>query len=91
MKMFVLPVAISTCADQFCRKKGSAVVVILQPSHCVYCLFMTLLISSCHHSRIYINSQRARALQNWRMYMQTIAVGVTNRRDQQIYSFRGPF
>ena len=48
---------------------------------------MTLLISSCHHSRILINSQRAcafaRAFRIWRMHMQIIAVGVTNRRDQQ--------
>ena len=39
------------------------------------------------------NSQRARARAG-RMHMQIIAVGVTNRRDQQkstIYSFRGPF
>ena len=63
----------------------------------IYCLLVTLLISSlrCHHS---INSQCARALARvfriWRMHTQIIAVGVTNRRDQQksaIYSFRGPF
>ena len=51
----------------------------------IYCLFLTLLISSlrCHHS---INSHRAHALARafriWRMHMQIIAVGVTNRRDQ---------
>ena len=45
---------------------------------------MTLLISNCHHSRILIDSQRARALARaFTMHMQIIAVGVTNRRDQQ--------
>ena len=40
-----------------------------------------------------INSQRAhvRAFRTWFMHMQIIAVGVTNRRVQKNYSFRGPF
>ena len=74
---------------QFCRKEGlyccsdfAAIVCIL-----FYCLFVTLLINSCYHSRILIKSQRAcafaRACRVWRMHMQIIAVGVTNRRDQQ--------
>ena len=94
----MLPVAISTCKGDtrslsfnFAGRKGLyccsdfAVIVCIF----IYCLFVTLLISSlrCHHSRILINSQRARALARafriWRMHnMQIIAVGVTNRRDQ---------
>ena len=96
-----------TYTFQFCRKRmgivGSAVYVAVILSaivHCMYfmhCLFVTLLISSCHHSyhqRILIYSQRARACRRlvWhqrararasRMHMQIIAVGVTNRRYQQ--------
>ena len=80
------------------EEKGFAVVYILiLQRHCVYfiyCLFVTLLISSCQDSydnRILINSQRARAFRIWHMHMQIIAVGVTNRRDQQKVRFRGPF
>ena len=81
---------------------GSAVYVAVILSaivHCMYfmhCLFVTLLISSFHHSyyqRTIVsvrerteygrcNNQRARARAG-RMHMQIIAVGVTNRRDQQ--------
>ena len=76
------------------EKQSSAVIVILQQL-CVFYLLPILDTLRCHHS---INSQRARALARafriWRMHMQIIAVGVTNRRDQTrsaIYSFRGPF
>ena len=88
-------VAISTCTEDtrtsifnFAGKEGlyccsdfAAIVCILV----IICLFVTLLNNSCHHSRILIKSQRAlaRALRVWCMHMQIIAVGVTNRRDQQ--------
>ena len=55
----------------------------------IYCLFVTLLISSCHHSyylRIF-NSQCVRAYGLWCTHMQIIAVGVANRRDQQKEQF----
>ena len=93
-----LPVAISTYKEDtrsiLQEKQSSAVLVILQQL-CVFYLLPILDTLRCHHS---INSQRARALARafriWRMHMQIIAVGVTNRRDQTrsaIYSFRGPF
>ena len=95
MNMFVFTVTCSffTCTEDtrslifnFAGKEGLV-------SYCVYfihCLFVTLLISNCHHSRILIDSQRARALARaftmhsaYHDNMQIIAVGVANRRDQQ--------
>ena len=83
----------------FQEEKGSAVVVIIVHVYFTYCLLVTLMISSCHHSyylRILINSQRAcaRAFRIWRVHIQIIAVGVTNRRDQQkmrFIAFADPF
>ena len=88
-----LPVALSTCTEDtrslifnFAGKEG-LVCCSNFCSYCVYfihCLFVTLLISNCHHSRVLITSQRARALARALiMHMQIIAVGVTNTRHQQ--------
>ena len=69
------------------KDKSSAVLVIFAAIVCILtCLFVTLssLICSCHREYLSIGSVRVfvRAV-NWRMHMQIIAVGVTNRRDQQ--------
>ena len=85
-------VAISTCTEDtrtsifnFAGKEGLYCCIDFAAIVCI--LFVTLLINSCHHSRILIKSQRARALARalrvWCMHMQIIAVDVTNRRDQQ--------
>ena len=82
---------ISTCTGDaqliLQEEKGSAVVVIC--SHCmyfIYCLFVTLWFAVAIASFISwsIANVRMRVCERiWRMHMQIIAVGVTNRRDQQ--------
>ena len=91
--MFVLPVYLHAQEIHYQqiifsilqKDKSSAVLVIFAAIVCILyaCLFLTLssLICSCH--REYLSIGSVRVLVNWRMHMQIIAVGVTNRRDQQ--------